>query len=349
MSNSAPDTAPNLLHVSTPPHIRQSESVPSMMLSVIIALVPALAASVVFFGGYALVVVGVCVAAAAGSETLLCYLFRKPVTAGDLSAVLTGLLLGLTLPPRLPLWMAAAGSVFAIVVVKMAFGGLGHNIINPALAGRAFLMVSFPAAMSSWIPPAHGTLCGLQRGLDGITAATPLVYFKSAMASGIFNSLDFQDALPGLFFGNVGGSLGATSAAAICAGAIFLFYRGIIRFRTPFFFIATVFLLSWIFSGTGDIFSADSLIAALYQVLCGGMMLGAFFFAADPVTSPMSPFGRILFGTGCGALTFLMRKFGGYPDGVCWAILLMNLTVPVIDRYTRPRRFGEVKKRGTGA
>jgi Na+-transporting NADH:ubiquinone oxidoreductase subunit NqrB len=211
MINSAPDTAPSLLHVSTPPHIRQSESVPSIMLSVIIALMPAIAASVVFFGVYALLVIGVCVVAAVGSETLLCYIFRKPVSAGDLSAMLTGLLLGLTLPPRLPLWMAAAGSVFAIAVVKIAFGGLGHNIVNPALAGRAFLMVAFPAAMSSWTIPAHGTLCGLQRGLDGISAATPLVYFKSAMASGIFNSLDFQDALPGLFFGNVGGSLGATS------------------------------------------------------------------------------------------------------------------------------------------
>jgi electron transport complex protein RnfD len=346
MTDSAPDITPSPLHVSVPPHIRQSESVPSIMLSVILALVPALAASVVFFGGYALLLVAVCVAASAGSEALLCLLFRKPVTSGDLSAVLTGLLLGLTLPPRLPLWMAAAGSVFAIALVKIAFGGLGRNIVNPALAGRAFLMVSFPAAMSSWIPPAHGTLCGLQRGLDGISAATPLVYFKSAMASGIFNSLDFQDALPGLFFGNVGGSLGATSAAAICIGAVFLFYRGIIRFRTPFFFIATVFLLSWIFSGAGDIFSADSLIAALYQVLCGGMMLGAFFFAADPVTSPMSPFGRIIFGIGCGMITFIIRKFVGYPDGVCWAILLMNLTAPILDRYTRPRYFGQVKKHG---
>lgn len=346
MSDSAPDSAQSLLHVSMPPHIRQSESVPSIMLSVILALVPALAASVVFFGGYALLLVSVCIAAAAGSEALLCVLFRKPVTTGDLSAVLTGFLLALTLPPRLPLWMAAAGSVFAIVVVKMAFGGLGHNFANPALAGRAFLMVSFPAAMSSWTAPAHGTLCGLQRGLDGISAATPLVYFKSVMASGIFNSLDLQDALPSLFWGNVGGSLGATSAVAIGVGAVFLFYRGIIRFRTPFFFITTVFLLFWIFNGTGDIFSAESLIAALYQVLCGGIMLGAFFFAADPVTSPMSTTGRILFGIGCGAFTFIIRKFGGYPDGVCWAILIMNLMVPILDRYTRPRRFGQVKKHG---
>ncbi|HUI90906.1 MAG TPA: RnfABCDGE type electron transport complex subunit D [Chitinivibrionales bacterium] len=346
MNDTASARLQPLLYVSAPPHIRQGESVPSIMLAVIIALAPALAASAVFYGVYALLLVALCVVASVGSEALLCAFFRRPLTTGDLSAVLTGLLLGLSLPPRLPLWIAACGAVFAIAVVKMAFGGLGHNFVNPALAARAFLMVSFPAAMSSWTVPAHGTLCGLQRGLDGISAATPLAYFKSAMASGVFTSLDLQDAIPSLFWGNVGGSLGATSAAAVGAGAIFLFYRGIIRFRTPLFFLGTLFVLFWIFSGVGDLFSADSLIAALYQVLCGGTMLGAFFFAADPVTSPMSGLGRILFGIGCGGLTFVIRKFGGYPDGVCWAVLLMNLAVPILDRYTRRRYFGEVRKHG---
>ncbi len=345
MNETAPQTAQPLLHVSTPPHIRQSESVPTIMLSVIIALVPTLAASVVFFGGRALTLTLVCAGSAVGTEALLCLLLRKPQSVGDLSAAVSGLLLACTLPPGLPFWMAAVGGVCAIAVVKMAFGGLGHNPVNPALAARAFLMVSFPSAMSTFIAPFHGTLFGLERGLDGVTAATPLVYFKNAMASGNFHALDLQDAIGSLVLGNVGGCLGATSGIAILAGAVFLLYRGIIRFRTPFAFIGSVFLLSWIFNGTGDIFSTEAFIVPLYQVLGGGIMLGAFFLAADPVSTPMTPWGRLFFGVGCGLLTFLIRKFGTYPDGVCWAILLMNFCVPILDRYGRPRRFGERKKR----
>ncbi|HMD67427.1 MAG TPA: RnfABCDGE type electron transport complex subunit D [Chitinivibrionales bacterium] len=334
-----------LLHVSAPPHIRQNESVPTIMLSVVIALVPAFAASIVFFGVRALALVLVCVTATVGTEAALCRLFRRPLSTGDLSAVVTGLLLAFMLPPGLPYWMAAAGGVFAIAVVKTAFGGLGGNLVNPAAAARAFLMVSFPAAMTAFTPPVNGTLFGLSRALDGVTSATPLVYFKNAMATGNFHPLDLQDAIGSMVLGNTGGCLGATSGLAIFIGAIFLLYRGIIRFRTPISFIGSMFVLSWIFNGTGDIFSTEAFIIPLYQVLGGGVMLGAFFLAADPVTSPMTPVGRVLFGTGCGIITFVIRKFGGYPDGVCWAILLMNFCVPLLDRHLRPRRFGERKQR----
>ena len=345
MNESVSESPQPLLHLSTPPHIRQSESVHTIMLSVIIALIPAFVASMVFFGMRALALTLVCTAAAVGTEALLCILFRKQLSTSDLSAVVTGLLFAFTLPAHLPFWMGAAGSVFAIAVVKMAFGGLGNNLINPALAARAFLMVSFPAAMTSFTAPAHGTMFGLSRALDGVTEATPLVYFKNALATGNFHPLDLQDAIGSLLVGNVGGSLGATSGIAILLGAIFLLYKGIIRFRTPFSFIGSIFLLSWIFNGTGDVLSTEAFIVPLYQVFGGGVMLGAFFLAADPVTSPMTPWGRILFGIGCGVITFLIRKYGGYADGVCWAILLMNFCVPILDRYCRPRPYGERKKR----
>jgi electron transport complex protein RnfD len=255
------------------------------------------------------------------------------------------MLLACMLPSGIPFWIAALGSTFAIAVVKMAFGGLGQNMVNPALAARAFLTVSFPDAMSQFVAPAHGTLSGLARELDGVSAATPLVYFKNALATGSFHPLDLQDSIGNLFLGNVGGSLGATSGLAILLGAMFLLYRGIIRFRTPFAFIGSLFLLFWIFNGTGDLFSTEAFVVPLYQILSGGILLGAFFVAADPVTTPMFPLARMLFGAGCGCITFIIRKFGGYPDGVCWAVLIMNFTVPLLDRYVRPRRFGERKRR----
>jgi|WetSurMetagenome_2_1015567.scaffolds.fasta_scaffold00672_10 Na+-translocating ferredoxin:NAD+ oxidoreductase subunit D len=342
---SAMDSSKTLLYVSAPPHIRQTESVPTIMLSVIIALVPGLVASGVYFGIHALMLVAASVASTVGTEAALCQLFKKPLSVGDFSSVVTGLLLAFMLPPGLPFWMAAAGGVFAVAVVKMPFGGLGGNLVNPALAARAFLMVSFPAAMSSFVQPAHGTLFGMPRGLDGVTAATPLVYFKNAMASGNYHPLDLQDAVTGLFLGTTGGCLGATSGLAVLLGAIFLLYRGIARFKIPLSFLGSVFILNWIFNGTGDMFSTEAFVVPLYQILAGGVMLGAFFLAADPVTTPITAIGRVLFGVGCGVITFLLRKFGGHPDGVCWAILLMNFCVPLFDGLGRPKRFGKRKKR----
>jgi electron transport complex, RnfABCDGE type, D subunit len=333
------------LHVSVSPHIRHPGSVPAIMISVIIALAPAFIGSVVFFGARSCMLTCACIAAAVATEWSITALLRKPASINDYSAIVTGMLLAFNLPPDLPVWMAMLGSVFAIGVVKMAFGGLGSNFMNPALAGRAFLMVSYPAAMTQWSAPIHGTLSGFSRGIEGVTAATPLAFFKAAAASGHLHQLDLREAIPSLFWGNTGGCIGETSAALLVLGALFLWYRRIIGFVIPSLFIGTVFLFFWISNGSGEFFSTHSLYAPLYQILSGGLMLGALFMATDTVTSPITPWGKVIFGMGCGILTVVIRKFGGYPEGVCYAILLMNCVVPLLDRYTRPKRFGKVKIR----
>lgn len=335
----------SLLHVSISPHVRRPVSVRSIMLSVIIALIPALIGSAFFFGARSCILTCVCVAAAVATEWSVTALLKRPISVKDCSAVVTGLLLAFNLPPDLPVWMAMLGSVFSIGVVKMAFGGLGSNFMNPALAGRAFLMVSYPAAMTRYCAPIHGTLSGFSKGIEGVTAATPLAYFKGAAASGHLHQLDFHEALPHLFFGNTGGCIGETSAVLLLLGAIFLWYRKTIGFIIPSLFIGTVFLFFWISNGSGEFFSNRALYAPLYQILSGGLLLGALFMATDTVTSPITLWGKIIFGTGCGIFTVIIRKFSGYPEGVCYAILLMNCVVPLLDRYTRPKRFGEVKIR----
>jgi len=350
----AEQTGEQLFHLSTSPHIRYSDSVPSVMLSVVLALLPAFAASVIFFGMRSVVLVATCIVSCLVSEWLIAaLLMKKGNTLGDFSALVTAILLAFNLPPDLPWWMAAVGSVFAIGVVKMAFGGLGNNFINPALAGRAFLMASYPAAMTTWAAPLGATMNGLDASalgrlsstIDGITSATPLAAFAKAVHSGAFEALEFQLALPDLFIGKVGGCIGETSALALLLGAVFLWYKRIIGFRIPGSYIISVFVLSWIFNGTGSLVTAEALIVPIFQILSGGLMLGALFMATDMVTSPITPWGKIIFGTGCGVLTFLIRKFGGYPEGVSYSILLMNLVSPLIDRYTRPRIYGKVKKR----
>jgi Na+-translocating ferredoxin:NAD+ oxidoreductase subunit D len=345
MTEEQPSIAEPRLHLSTSPHILHKGGVPSIMLSVVIALSPAMIGSVVFFYGIrALVLTCVCCAAAVGAEWAITSFAKKESTIGDYSSLVTGILLAFSLPPDLPLWMAALGGIFAIVVAKMAFGGLGANFINPALAGRSFLMLSFPAAMTHWIAPLHGTMNGLSKELDGISAATPLVYFKNALASGNFHPLDFQEALPRLFWGNVGGCLGETSAALLFTGALFLLYKRIIGFRIPTAFLGTTFILFWIFNGTGEFLTSEAVIVPFYQLLSGGLILGALFMAADPVSTPITPSGRFIFGVGCGVLTFFIRKFGGYTEGVCFAILIMNCCTPLIERYTQPQRFSETTK-----
>jgi electron transport complex protein RnfD len=255
--------------------------------------------------------------------------------------VITGILLAFNLSPSLPWWMVVLGSAFSIAVAKMAFGGLGSNFINPALAGRAFLMACYPAEMTSWIAPKLGTISGI----NGITSATPLANIKSAMANGTFQALDFQDAIINLFTGNIGGCIGETSAIAILIGAVILLYKHIIGFTIPVSFIGTVFLLFWLFNGSGQLFTSGAIIVPFYHILSGGLFLGAFFMATDMVTSPITRKGKLFFGIGCGLLTFTIRKFGGYPEGVSYSILIMNLLVPHIERYTRPKIYGEVKKR----
>jgi electron transport complex protein RnfD len=338
-------SAPELLHNACAPHLRSADSVSSIMLTTIVALLPAAAASVVFFGVRSVLLILICTAAAMLAEWCIAsFLVKQPRAMRDGSAAVTGLMLALTLPPRLPFWMAALGAVVAIAIVKWPFGGLGGNLVNPALAGRAFLMISFPAAMTAFIAPVAGTINGLAGGLDGIAAATPLACLRQSVHAGAFEPLVFQDAFVNMFLGNTGGCLGETSALALLAGAIILWYRQIIGIRIPFFFVLTVFILFWIFNGTGGILTSEAVIIPVYQVLGGGLLLGAIFMANDPVTSPVTSWGKILFGAGCGALTFLFRKFGSHAEGVMYAILLMNLTVPLFDRWLRPGAFTRKKR-----
>jgi electron transport complex protein RnfD len=334
-----------LLQNACAPHLRARDSVSSIMFITIIALAPAAAASVAFFGARSALLIMVCIASAVLAEWCIAScIVKQPRPLSDGSAVVTGLLLALTLPPTLPLWMAALGAMAAIAIVKWPFGGLGGNLVNPALAGRAFLMLSFPAAMSAFIAPVAGTINGLARGLDGIAAATPLACLRESIRAGTLEPLVFQDAFVNMFIGNTGGCLGETSALALLAGAVILWYRQIIGIRIPFFFVLTVFILFWIFNGTGGILTTEAVIIPVYQVLGGGLLLGALFMATDPVTSPVTSWGKIIFGTGCGALTFLFRKFGAHTEGVMYAILLMNLTVPLFDRWLRPGAFNRKKQ-----
>lgn len=347
------------LVLSVSPHIRHENTVPGVMRTVVIALIPALIASVVFFGVRALLLVAVCVGFSLLTEWLIAvHLMKRPNPLGDYSALITGLLLAFNLPAGIPLWMAALGSVFALAVAKWAFGGLGHNFINPALAGRAFLLASYPGAMTTFTAPGTGTMSGLPaRALerlvahvDGVSSATPLAAFSKISAyvsqSGgthvsSFQMLDFGEALRNLFIGNVGGSLGETSALALLIGAVLMLYRRVIGFRIPVLYIATVGALTWLYFGLGQgFFTSTTAIIVMYQLLSGGLILGAFFMATDMVTSPVTGKGQIVFAIGCGILTFTIRRFGGYPEGVCYSILLMNLVVPLIDRYTQPRVYG---------
>lgn len=341
-SKTAAPVEPSLV-LETSPHIRYGESVRSVMLWVIVALIPAMSVSALFFGPRALVITAISVAAALLTELLITKAFNRPSSIGDLSVVVTGILVAFNVPPNIPWWMPALGSVFAIGVAKLAFGGLGNNFINPALAGRAFLMASYPAAMTTF--RGESLLKGVIDGIDGTSGATPLAHIKDAVASGTFQPLAFEEALPNLFLGNVGGCIGETSAAALLIGALFLLYKRVIGFGIPVSYIGSVFVLFWLFNGTGGWFTSDALIVPVYHVLAGGLMLGALYMATDMVTSPITPRGRILFGLGCGALTFLIRRFGGYPEGVSYSILLMNCVVPLIDRHMRPKRYGEVRKR----
>jgi electron transport complex protein RnfD len=309
------------LLVSSSPHIRSGETTQRIMLDVIIALIPALFAGVLYFGFRAISVTVVAVLFAVAAEAAMQKIMGRPVTVKDLSAAVTGVLLAFNVPVNMPLWMVAVGSVFAIAIVKQCFGGLGYNFMNPALAARAMLLASWPVRMTSWVAP----------GADAVATATPLAILGGEAA---------DQALPGimnLFIGNVGGCIGETSALALLIGGLYLLYRGVISFRIPVAYIGTVAVFALIFGG----FDPTTMI---YHVFAGGLFLGALFMATDYSTSPMSPKGQIIFGIGCGFLTAVIRFFGGYPEGVSYSILLMNLATPLIDRYTMPKKFGEVKK-----
>ncbi len=318
------------LIVTESPHVRGRSTTSSVMLDVIIALLPALFAGVYFFGIRALVLTAVCVLVAVGCEWGWCRILKKQSSIGDFSAVVTGLLLAMNLPVSMPLWMAAIGSVFAIVIVKQFFGGIGHNFMNPALAARAFLLTSWAAAMTTWTAPFADV--GLFSSVDVVTTATPLTMAKEGAAAG-YSYFD-------MFIGRMPGCIGEVSTIAILIGAAYLLVRRVISLRIPLTYIATVAVFTFIFGGKEGLFTGDP----LFHILSGGLMLGAFFMATDYVTTPYTKKGQIIFGFGCGLITAVIRLYGGYPEGVSYSILLMNVATPLIDRFCTPKRFGAVKK-----
>lgn len=323
------------LSVASSPHASSPVGTRNLMLDVIIALLPALAISIFFFGPRALTMTLVSVAGCMFFEWAYEKLMKKPNTLGDLSAVITGILLVFVSPVTLPYWMVLIGDFFAIVIVKMLFGGLGTNFLNPALAGRAFMMLCYPVPMTTWVKPGMANWVGIGSVnlADAVTGATPLN--MDFMKGGILPDASLLD----MFIGNIGGSFGETSALMLLLGGAYLLIRGVIRIRIPAAYILTVAVLTFLFP-RGD----DRVIWMLYEVLGGGLMLGAFFMATDYVTSPNSPKGEIIYGVGCGLLVVLIRYFGGYPEGVCYSILVMNLCVWLIDKYTMPSRYGVTKE-----
>ncbi|MCD7876408.1 RnfABCDGE type electron transport complex subunit D [Cloacibacillus porcorum] len=306
-----------LLVVSSSPHIHSPLDTRTIMGWVLAALAPAGLAGIYFFGLRAAAVMAVCVVSCVAFEYLWERCTKRTITAGDLSAAVTGLLLAYNLPPTIPFWMAVLGSLFAIIVVKQFFGGLGCNIVNPALAARAMMLTSWPVPMTTWT-------------LDGVSGATPLALIKEG-------SLDKLPSLTNLFVGNIGGCIGETSALALLIGFALLLYKDIIKWQVPVIYIAVVAALCTVFGRP---------VGPVYEILAGGLFLGAIFMATDYTTTPITLRGQMIFAVGCGLLTSLIRTWGGYPEGVSYSILIMNLTVPLIDRVTKPRIFGEVKKHG---
>ncbi|MBQ9974382.1 MAG: RnfABCDGE type electron transport complex subunit D [Oscillospiraceae bacterium] len=311
------------LTVASSPHIRGDFKTSRLMLDVVIALIPALMVGLWQFGWRVLAVVGVCVVSTAAAEWLYSVLTHTRNTLVDCSAIVTGLLLAMTLPVSVPLWQAAVGGVFAIVVVKLLCGGLGQNVFNPALSGRALMLLIWPV----------GVTCYHAVGVDGVSAATPLHQM-------VMPALPEQ-SLWDMFMGNCPGSIGEISTLALLAGGVYLVRRRVISPRIPLSYLGTVAVLTLVFSRTGN-----PVIWMLYSLCSGGVVLGAIFMATDYATSPVAPRGQLLYGVGCGTLTVLFRYVGLYPEGVTYAILLMNAMVWTLDRYNAPRRFGTKKVGG---
>ena len=306
------------LTVTSSPHIRGDFRTSRLMLDVVIALIPSLIVGTYVLGLRALLVTLVSIAAAVATEALYCAVTKSRCTVIDCSAIVTGLLFAMTLPVHIPLWVAAAGSAFAILAAKLLWGGLGQNIFNPALLSRALMMLLFPAALTNY------------SGVDVVSSATPLHHM-------VMPALPEQ-SIWDMFLGNCPGSIGELSALALIAGGIYLLRRNVISRRIPLGYIGSVAILTLIFHKTDDAVSW-----MLYQLFSGGLMLGAIFMATDFVTSPVTKPGQWIFGIGCGVLTVIFRYYGLFPEGVTYAILLMNLFVWVIDRYTPPRIYGYVK------
>ena len=318
--------------ISSSPHVHSPVTTQTIMRDVLIALIPALILSVVYFGFRALTVTIVSMAACTFFEWVWCRLMKVNSKAHDLSACVTGALLAFVCPVTIPYWTIILGDLFAIILVKMLFGGLGHNIVNPALAGRAF-MFSWPVLMSTWVKVGFENAANPFKAVDVVTAATPLANLHQGVMC--------EESIWQLFLGNVGGCIGETSALALLIGFGYLLARKVITCRIPVAYIGTVAVLTFLFPQGND-----RIPWMLAQVFGGGLMLGAIFMATDYVTSPLTKLGQIVYGIGCGVLTVLIRYFGGYNEGVSYAILCMNLTVVLLDRLGRPVKFGATKKEG---
>lgn len=303
--------------VSSSPHLRAPATVPVLMRDVVIALVPAALAGIVFFGLNALLLMAASVLAAVMAEAAYQRITRRESTAGDWSAVITGILVAFNVPPSAPLWLVVVGSAFAIIIVKQLFGGLGSNFVNPALAARAFLVASWPSLMTAWVTP-----------FDAMSTATPLVTMKVGEVPGYMD----------MFLGNTPGCVGETSALALLLGAAYLLLRKVIDWRIPVGYVGTVAVLTWLLGPSGA-FTGDP----LSHLLSGGLVLGAFFMATDYVTSPVTKKGRLYMGVGCGVLTVLIRLYGGFPEGVSYSILIMNLATPLLDKFTGGKVFGHAR------
>ncbi|WP_458397386.1 RnfABCDGE type electron transport complex subunit D [Anaerotignum sp.] len=308
--------------VSGTPHVRSKESIQSIMRDVIIALVPATAAGIYYFGISALILIIAAIASSVIFEALCQKIMKKPVTVSDLSAVVTGLLLAMNLPAAAPVWVAIVGSAFAIIFGKQLFGGLGQNFINPALAGRAFLLASYPTEMTTWSVPN-----GLEVA-DAATYATPLAQLKAG---------HLDASLGELMLGQCGGTIGETCAIALIIGGVYLLYKHVISWKIPVIYIATVAILFGVIGRHG-------VRMPLQEIMAGGVMLGGIFMATDYASSPVTPKGQIIFAVGAGLITYLIRTFGGYPEGVSYSILIMNCCVPLIERFTEPTIFGALPK-----
>ncbi len=327
------------LYLSSSPHAHSGTTTDRVMRDVIYSLLPACAVSVYLFGWRALLVLLLAIGGCLATEALCRKGMGQPSTLADGSAALTGILLAMNLPPSAPWWLVLVGAVVAIAIGKQVYGGLGHNPFNPALVARVVLLISFPVQMTSWTTPAP-----LGSGLDAVTSATPL----GAMKTAVMLTGKLPEALSGglghYFFGSMAGSLGEVSVLALLLGAAYLFWRRVLTWHIPATFLGSVVVCSGLFWLIDPARYPDP----LFHLFTGGLILGAFFMATDMVTSPVTSRGMLVFGVGCGLITVLIRLFGGYPEGVSFAILLMNAVTPLIDRFTRPRKFGLVTERQTG-
>ncbi|MEO0071151.1 MAG: RnfABCDGE type electron transport complex subunit D [candidate division WOR-3 bacterium] len=341
------------LRVTVSPHIRSGVTVAKLMWAVVFALLPILGGAIYFFGVKALIITLISITSAVLFDALGQLMFGRKVTTSDGSAVITGILLAFNLPPNVPWWLPVVGAAFAMIVVKQFFGGLGHNFINPALGARAFLVASWPTQMTTtWLAPRGGTTPGLLPEIlklypDAVSSATPLSLLKQGgkllppnfVPQKLYQDLQSWSVIKNLFLGNTGGCLGETSALLLLIGGIFLLLTKVIDWRIPLSYLLTVLILITVLPGH----KSNLLNYILFHLLSGGLILGAFYMATDYVTSPLTHKGRIIFGIGCGVFTTLIRLWGGYSEGVCYSILLMNVATPLIDRLTPPRLFGKQK------